>query len=138
MTSVNMTMPKFPNVTYPSVGQNVLEFIEERHRPTRTKFIIEELSTECSEKTIFDTINALKEQGLILAVTNRPRFKDYIITDLGRQYVDRSPRTIKEIAEKLTQVKLNSLPKSEQTSETKIEILRRYSEELERIINFDF
>ena len=100
--SVQYSVPLPENVSNKTAGYTILLVLSKRKLPTRSQTIVDDLRGTCSKNEVFKTINELQDAGLIILVTDKHRFKDYVVTDQGRKYIKEYP-SLQVIANELAE-----------------------------------
>jgi Fe2+ or Zn2+ uptake regulation protein len=117
-----------PEIRYPSVAHAILDFLRERQNATRMNTIVKQLTSSetWSEKTIYETMDALLSTGLIQVVSNQPRFTDYALTKNGMELADQvrpTPPSVEELIEEMTnevvEYRTLQIPPAQRTPEAK-------------------
>ena len=76
-------------VRYRSIAIALLKLLyDSKPDPVRNKTIMDEAAGKFSERLVYDTLREITECGLVVKVTNRKKFVDYIITDNGINYLN--------------------------------------------------
>ena len=131
--SIDYTKPLPRNVSNKTAGYTILLVLDDRKFPTRTQKLVEDLRGTCAANEVYRTIGELQEAYLISQVTNKRKFKDYVVTELGREYIKPRYPSLQNITNELAEF---SIRKNQIESEEEIqEVFAAANEAVQRVVN---